>query len=200
MTLIKPTLSVSDERKVGYRILEHSSCCCCLLSATPHWCCLLACLVDWLRAHARYVQLSFVVMFLSFFSPPMNLCELKEYSWERGRFLSPPRPLMLAFLREIKSKVTNQLTWMNMRMWLLFPSKLVDHNEKVPKNFYWSPIELLAIIFLIMYIKMNCWCANANHFGHKISLSRPFFFFLSFFILWEGKWWTRCHPTSYPSF
>jgi hypothetical protein len=31
-------------------------------------------------------------------------------------------------------------------------------------------------------------------------LSRPFFFFLSFFILWEGKWWTRCHPTSYPSF
>lgn len=112
----------------------------------------------------------------------MNSCELKEYSWERGRFLSPP-PLMLAFLREIKSKVTNQLTWMNMRIWLLFPSKLVDHNKKVPpKNFYWSPNELLAIIFLIMYIKMNCWCVNANHFGHKISLGRPFFFFLVFLL------------------
>jgi hypothetical protein len=117
----------------------------------------------------------------------MNSCELKEYLEKEEDFF-PPLPPMLAFLREIKSKVTNQLTWMNMRMWLLFPSKLVDHNKKVPKNFYWSPIELLAIIFLIMYIKMNCWCANANHFGHKISLSRPFFFFLSFFILWEGKW------------
>lgn len=121
----------------------------------------------------------------------MNLRELKEYSWERGRFLPPPPP-MLAFLREIKSKVTtNQLTWMNMRIWPTISfKKVVDHNKKVPpKNFYWSPNELLAIIFLIMYIKMNCWCVNANHFGHKISLGRPFFFlfFLLKFLHFVGR-------------
>jgi hypothetical protein len=26
---------------------------------------------------------------------------------------------------------------------------------------------------------MNCWCVNANHFGHKISLGRPIFILFS---------------------
>ncbi len=77
------------------------------------------------------------------------LCELKEYLEKEEDFFPPLPPLMLAFLREIKSKVTNQLTWMNMRMWLLFPSKLVDHNKKkCPKTFIGPQMSFLQLFFL----------------------------------------------------